>query len=104
MTHYIPITDADRVEMLKTIGVERLEDLFEAVPADHRFPPLTLPEPLSEPELRRELSRLERLNAHAGSHLIFLGAGAYNHFVPAAIDQILRRGEFYTAYTPINRK
>jgi glycine dehydrogenase subunit 1 len=43
---------------------------------------------------------LERLNAQAGSHLIFLGAGAYNHFVPAAIDQILRRGEFYTAYTP----
>ncbi|MDW8212204.1 MAG: aminomethyl-transferring glycine dehydrogenase subunit GcvPA [Roseiflexaceae bacterium] len=100
MTHYIPITDADRVEMLKTIGVERLEDLFEAVPAEHRFPSLTLPEPLSEPELRRELSRLERLNAHAGSHFIFLGAGAYNHFVPAAVDQILRRGEFYTAYTP----
>jgi len=100
MTHYIPITDADRIEMMKTIGVERLEDLFEAVPAEHRFPPLHLPEPLSEPELRRELSRLERLNAQAGSHLIFLGAGAYNHFVPAAIDQILRRGEFYTAYTP----
>ena len=100
MTHYIPITDADRIEMMKTIGVEHLEDLFEAVPAEHRFPPLQLPEPLSEPELRRELSRLERLNAQAGSHLIFLGAGAYNHFVPAAIDQILRRGEFYTAYTP----
>jgi glycine dehydrogenase subunit 1 len=100
MTHYIPITDADRIEMMKTIGIERLEDLFEAVPAEHRFPPLRLPEPLSEPELRRELSRLEQLNAHAGSHLIFLGAGAYNHFVPAAIDQILRRGEFYTAYTP----
>jgi glycine dehydrogenase subunit 1 len=100
MTHYIPITDADRIEMMKTIGVEHLEDLFEAVPAEHRFPPLHLPEPLSEPELRRELSRLERLNAQAGSHLIFLGAGAYNHFVPAAIDQILRRGEFYTAYTP----
>jgi glycine dehydrogenase subunit 1 len=100
MTHYIPITDADRAEMLKTIGVERLEDLFEAVPADHRFPPLTLPDPLSEPELRRELGRLEHRNAHAGSHTIFLGAGAYNHFVPAAVDQILRRGEFYTAYTP----
>ncbi len=100
MTHYIPITDADRAEMLKTIGVERLEDLFESVPADHRFPALTLPAPLSEPELRRELSRLERQNAHAGSHAIFLGAGAYNHFVPAAVDQILRRGEFYTAYTP----
>ena len=100
MTHYIPITDDDRVEMLKTIGVERLEDLFEAVPTEHRFPPLTLPDPLSEPELRRELSRLERMNAHAISHAIFLGAGAYNHFVPAAVDQILRRGEFYTAYTP----
>ncbi|ABU58366.1 MULTISPECIES: aminomethyl-transferring glycine dehydrogenase subunit GcvPA [Roseiflexus] len=100
MTHYIPITDEDRREMLKIIGVEHLEDLFEAVPADHRFPPLALPDPLSEPELRRELGRLERLNAHAGSHAIFLGAGAYNHFVPTAVDQILRRGEFYTAYTP----
>ncbi len=100
MTHYIPITDADRAEMLKTIGVERLTDLFEAVPTDHRFPPLRLPDPLSEPELRRELGRLERMNAHASSHMIFLGAGAYNHFVPAAVDQILRRGEFYTAYTP----
>lgn len=100
MTHYIPITDNDRIEMLKAIGVARVEDLFDAVPAEQRFPMLDLPAPLSEPELRRELNRLERANAHAGNSAMFLGAGAYNHFVPAAVDQILRRGEFYTAYTP----
>ncbi|WP_322488720.1 aminomethyl-transferring glycine dehydrogenase subunit GcvPA [Chloroflexus sp.] len=100
MTHYIPITDADRQEMLKAIGVERIEDLFVDMPASHRFPSLDLPPPLSEPELMAELNRLSELNAHARRYSIFLGAGAYNHFVPSAVDQILRRGEFYTAYTP----
>jgi glycine dehydrogenase subunit 1 len=100
MSHYIPITDADRAEMLETIGVPSIESLFEAVPADVRFPRLDLPRPMSEIELRRELNALSGRNANAASHSIFLGAGAYNHFVPAAVDQILRRGEFYTAYTP----
>ncbi|HWQ15709.1 MAG TPA: aminomethyl-transferring glycine dehydrogenase subunit GcvPA [Roseiflexaceae bacterium] len=100
MSHYIPITDADRAEMLRAIGVERVEELFEAVPEAVRFPRLDLPRPMSEIELRRELAALSGANANAGSHSIFLGAGAYNHFVPAAVDQILRRGEFYTAYTP----
>ncbi|MEN9936091.1 MAG: hypothetical protein RLZZ387_2670 [Chloroflexota bacterium] len=100
MSHYIPITDADRTEMLRTIGVGRVEELFAAVPDEVRFPRLDLPRPMSEIELRRELGRLSGSNANAGSHSIFLGAGAYNHFVPAAVDQILRRGEFYTAYTP----
>lgn len=100
MTHYIPITDADRQAMLKAIGVERIEDLFVDVPSSHRFPPLDLPPPLSEPELMAELNRLSESNPHARRYSIFLGAGAYNHFVPAAVDQILRRGEFYTAYTP----
>lgn len=100
MSHYIPITDADRAEMLATIGIERIEELFSAVPEAVRFPQLDLPRPMSEIELRRELNAMAGQNAHAGSHSIFLGAGAYNHFVPAAVDQILRRGEFYTAYTP----
>ncbi|MBO9313042.1 MAG: aminomethyl-transferring glycine dehydrogenase subunit GcvPA [Chloroflexus sp.] len=100
MTHYIPITDADRQEMLRAIGVEKIEDLFTDVPADYRFPPLELPPPLSEPELMAELNRLSETNAHTRRYSIFLGAGAYNHFVPAAVDQILRRGEYYTAYTP----
>ncbi|GIV94426.1 aminomethyl-transferring glycine dehydrogenase subunit GcvPA [Chloroflexus aurantiacus] len=100
MTHYIPITDADRQAMLQAIGVETIEDLFVDVPASHRFPPLELPPPLSEPELMAELNRLSEANAHNRKYSIFLGAGAYNHFVPAAVDQIIRRGEYYTAYTP----
>ncbi|NJK79427.1 MAG: aminomethyl-transferring glycine dehydrogenase subunit GcvPA [Chloroflexaceae bacterium] len=100
MSHYTSITDAERAEMLRAIGVESIADLFVDVPADLRFPRLDLPAPLSEPVLQRELRRLSTQNANAQSHSMFLGAGAYNHFVPSAVDQILRRGEFYTAYTP----
>ncbi|GAB4188876.1 MAG: aminomethyl-transferring glycine dehydrogenase subunit GcvPA [Roseiflexaceae bacterium] len=100
MSHYIPITDADRAEMLKTIGVDQVADLFADVPEAVRFPELRLPRPLSEIELRRELGAMSGRNASAATHSIFLGAGAYNHFVPSAVDQILRRSEFYTAYTP----
>jgi glycine dehydrogenase subunit 1 len=100
MSHYIPLTEAERAEMLAAVGVASTADLFVDVPADKRFPQLNLPEPMSEPELVRELQALSGADAHAHSHSIFLGAGAYNHFVPAAVDQILRRGEFYTAYTP----
>ncbi|MBC8163834.1 MAG: aminomethyl-transferring glycine dehydrogenase subunit GcvPA [Roseiflexaceae bacterium] len=100
MSHYISITDAERAEMLAAIGVQRIEDLFADVPEAVRFPQLDLRQPMSEIAIRRELDALAGSNAHAGKHSIFLGAGAYNHFVPAAVDQILRRGEFYTAYTP----
>ncbi len=100
MSHYISITAAEREAMLQAIGVASTNDLFVDVPAEYRFPRLNLPEAISEPELVRELLALAGANGHAHSHSIFLGAGAYNHFVPAAVDQILRRGEFYTAYTP----
>lgn len=100
MSHYISITEEERAEMLQAIGVASTADLFADVPAEFRFPKLALPEPMSEIELVRELQGLSGSNAHAHSHSIFLGAGAYNHFVPAAVDQILRRGEYYTAYTP----
>ncbi len=100
MSHYISITEAERAEMLQAIGVGSTADLFVDVPAARRFPRLNLPQPLSEPELVRELLAMSGTNANVHSHSIFLGAGAYNHFVPAAVDQILRRGEFYTAYTP----
>jgi glycine dehydrogenase subunit 1 len=100
LSHYISITDAERAEMLKAIGVERIEDLFAVVPEGVRFPQVDLPPALSEIELRRELGAMAGKNANATTHSIFLGAGAYNHFVPSAVDQILRRAEFYTAYTP----
>jgi glycine dehydrogenase subunit 1 len=100
MSHYISITEAERAAMLAAIGVNTLEDLFADVPEEWRFPRLDLPAPLSEPELMRELRALSDTNANAHGHSMFLGAGAYHHFVPAAVDQILRRGEYYTAYTP----
>ena len=97
---YIPHTDDERRAMLATIGVGRLDDLFDAVPADVRFPDLDLPDPISELEVMEELQTLAEANLDTRHFACFLGAGAYNHFIPAAVDQILRRGEFYTAYTP----
>ena len=76
---YIPHTDADREAMLKAIGVASLDDLFDAVPADLRFPTLDLPAGLSEMETAWELGGLASANAAANDFAIFLGAGAYNH-------------------------
>jgi glycine dehydrogenase subunit 1 len=100
VSHYISITAAERAEMLAAIGVAQVADLFADVPAAVRFPVLRLPRALSEIELRRELGAMSNRNANPTTHSMFLGAGAYNHFVPSAVDQILRRAEFYTAYTP----
>ncbi len=100
MSHYISNTEQDRAAMLQAVGISAVAELFEVVPQDVRFPKVELPKPLSEPELLRELRRMSNLNANAQSHSIFLGAGAYNHFVPSAVDALLRRAEYYTAYTP----
>ncbi|QPC81795.1 aminomethyl-transferring glycine dehydrogenase subunit GcvPA [Phototrophicus methaneseepsis] len=97
---YIPHTEVERQQMLAAIGVTTIEDLFEAVPASHRFPKLDLPGPLSEMEVASEMQALAEANEHAGDFAMFRGAGAYHHFVPAAVNHILLRGEFYTAYTP----
>ena len=97
---YIPHTDADRAEMLAAIGVSTLDDLFDAVPAEHRFPKLELPKPMSEMETLWELQALANANAAANEYAMFLGAGAYNHYSPSVINHMLLRGEFYTAYTP----
>ena len=98
---YIPHTDEDIRQMLETIGVETVEDLFATVPETVRLGrPLDLPPPLSEMELLRDLGRLGALNATPSTHISFLGGGAYNHFIPAVVDQLISRSEFYTAYTP----
>jgi glycine dehydrogenase subunit 1 len=97
---YIPHTPAEREEMLRAIGVSRLEDLFQAVPAAHRYPSLDLPPGLTEMEALAEMQELAYANSTTRELVSFLGAGAYNHYIPAAVDSILRRGEFYTAYTP----
>ena len=98
---YLSITDADREEMLATIGVSSLEQLFEDIPAGVRFQgELDLEPALSEQELVAHLSELAGRNAHTGKEISFLGSGVYDHFVPAVVNTILSRGEFLTAYTP----
>ena len=98
---YIPISPKERDAMLETIGVKTLDDLFEVVPAGHRFPKLDLPPALTELEALDELSGLAGANENVREDLVsFLGAGMYNHYIPSVVDHILRRGEFYTAYTP----
>ncbi|MCZ7550704.1 MAG: aminomethyl-transferring glycine dehydrogenase subunit GcvPA [Anaerolineales bacterium] len=98
---YIPISPKERDAMLETIGVKTLDDLFKDIPAWRRFPTLDLPPALTEMEARAELSDIADSNETVRGDLIsFLGAGMYNHYIPSVIDHMLRRGEFYTAYTP----
>jgi glycine dehydrogenase subunit 1 len=98
---YLSLTDADREEMLETIGVSSIDDLFRDIPEGLRFDrELDLEPALSEPELVAHLSALAARNVHTGDEISFLGAGIYDHYVPAVADAILSRGEFLTAYTP----
>jgi len=97
---YTSLTDADRKAMLKVIGIEKVEDLFQCLPDEGKFPELNLPEGLSEMEVLDELSYISSVNETPQELTSFLGAGAYNHYIPAAVDTILRRSEFLTAYTP----
>ena len=97
---YIPHTDANRKQMLEAIGVQSLEELFPAVPDKYKFPELRLPEALSEMETFWEMQGLSEANADVNHYACFLGAGVYNHYSPHTVDYVLRRGEFYTAYTP----
>lgn len=101
MTHrFIPITDADREQMLKTIGVASIDDLFADIPVEARNPKLRLPHALSELELMNELRTMAAKNANVTEYSSFLGAGAYNHFIPATVPHLIFRSEYYTAYTP----
>ncbi|MBE2270573.1 MAG: aminomethyl-transferring glycine dehydrogenase subunit GcvPA [Anaerolinea sp.] len=97
---YIPHTDVERQQMLAAIGVPTIEDLFEAVPAAYRFPKVDLPPAMSEMEILTEIQSLAEANDSAYDFSLFRGAGAYHHYSPAAVNQLLLRGEFYTAYTP----
>ena len=97
---YIPHTEVERQQMLAAIGVTTIEDLFDAVPASHRFPALDLPEPMSEMDIVREMAAMAEANEHAGDFALFRGAGAYHHFIPAVVNHTILRGEFFTAYTP----
>jgi len=97
---YVPNTDADRAAMLAAIGVKSAAELFEDIPAQLRRPPLSLPKPLSEPEVLRHMCQLAQRNVNVESFPSFLGAGAYYHFVPSVVGHVTSRSEFYTSYTP----
>ncbi len=97
---FVPHTKSDREAMLKTIGVESLEDLFQDIPESSRFPKMDLLPALTEMEAINELQDIAAVNETTDDLISFLGAGAYNHYIPAVIDDIVRRGEFLTAYTP----
>ena len=97
---FVANSDADRAAMLARIGAAGIEELFEDVPATRRFPKLDLPPALSEMEAMREIEAMASRNLSASNCAWFLGAGAYNHFIPAVVGAIASRGEFLTAYTP----
>ena len=95
-----PHTEEDRAEMLAAVGAARIEELFAPIPERVRFPELKLPRKLAEQEAYQRLSQLAARNLNGFQNPSFLGAGNYTHYIPASVQQILFRGEFYTAYTP----
>jgi glycine dehydrogenase subunit 1 len=98
---YLPLTPADRAEMLATIGVGSVDELFSDVPdAARRRDLFDLPLHAGELEVERELVGLAAMNRPAGAGPFFCGAGAYRHHVPATVDHIIQRSEFLTSYTP----
>ena len=101
MSEYTAATEADRREMLAVIGVESIEDLFADIPAGLRLTePLALGAGLSEQEVYDELRALAARNVSTEDELSFVGAGMYDHYVPALVDSITSRSEFLTPYTP----
>ena len=101
MTRYIGLTEADRKAMLSAIGATDVRSLFSDVPDSVLLNrKLDLPAPLSEMEVVEHLKQLAAKNTHADQSVCFLGAGAYDHFIPANLAPLLSRQEFYTAYTP----
>jgi glycine dehydrogenase subunit 1 len=98
---FVPNTDAERQEMLEAIGVKTFDDLVANIPEQIRLKGLlNLPKQLSEMEVWEEMKRLSSRNQNIEEYASYLGGGAYDHYVPAAVGAILSRSEFYTAYTP----
>lgn len=95
---FIPATDAERAAMLEVIGVRSIDDLFDVIPQELRPKSWQLPPAMSEMAVRSHLAGLARRNDPGC--ISFLGGGYYDHYIPAAIDALQGRSEFYTAYTP----
>ena len=98
---YLPLTEADRSDMLAVIGAPSVDSLFRDVPESVRLAgPVDLPAHQGELEVECALTAMAAENVPAGSVPFFLGAGAYRHHVPASVDHLIQRGEFLTSYTP----
>src|SRR5688500_6327056 len=98
---YVQITPKQREEMLKAVGARSIDDLLKQVPDQFRLAqPLDLPPALDEVSLRSHLAQLAGQNNSVDEKVCFLGAGAYDHFIPAVVDALAMKGEFLTAYTP----
>ena len=97
---YIPNTDSIRKRMLDEIGVAQADDLFRDIPGKYLNASFSLPQPLSEAELKSELRQSAERNSNLDDFSCFLGAGYYRHFIPGIVSHIIDRSEFYTAYTP----
>ncbi|MCH5584145.1 aminomethyl-transferring glycine dehydrogenase subunit GcvPA [Shimazuella sp. AN120528] len=98
---YLPMTEKDRTEMLATIGVDTVEDLFHEIPASVRFQgEMKIPAPMAESTLVRHMRQLASKNISTNTHASFLGAGVYDHHIPSVVGHVISRSEFYTAYTP----
>src|SRR5699024_955951 len=98
---YLPMTEEDKKAMLDEIGIDSTDELFSDIPESIRFKrDYDLKEVTSEFELKKELTGLANKNKKLTEYTSFLGAGAYEHFVPSVVDHVISRSEFYTAYTP----
>src|SRR5580765_7857002 len=99
---YLPLSNADRSEMLRVVGARTIDDLFVDVPEAARLAGKIegLPDHAAELDVERQLGALARSNMVAGDVPFFLGCGAYRHHIPASVDHLIQRGEFLTAYTP----
>ncbi|HXV27459.1 MAG TPA: aminomethyl-transferring glycine dehydrogenase subunit GcvPA [bacterium] len=98
--HFHPMTSEDKQEMLKEIGISSFDELLKGIPGRLLRPTMNIPDSLSEVEIQRSLFEIGSKNASTRDTLSFLGGGSYEHFIPAAVSQIVGRHEFYTAYTP----
>src|SRR5699024_9923531 len=98
---YLPMTESDKKEMLESIGVSSTEELFSDITKEVRLDrELNLKKPVSEDELKKEMTEIAAKNANLTEYRSFLGAGVYDHFIPSVVDHVISRQEFYTAYTP----
>lgn len=98
---YLPHTEQDRQEMLDVLGIKSVEELFSEIPEKARLrKELELPRAISEPELWQHMKNLSAANSSMEDLVCFMGGGCYDHHIPSAVDHIISRGEFFTAYTP----